>query len=171
MIHEDHEATSGPTPWTSLFQAFSEAFEWALDLAGGLARAYPEEVATVERVRTFARRRTAGDPAHIRLDDLLFTFGLIAGALERDVRPLITPARVESARAIGTPASASTARPIGTPAPARLPASTLSLSKPARTLKARRAPRSAPIRGAHGMRASAASSRGAAAVARDRWAH
>ncbi len=161
MIHEDHEATSGPVPWTSLFQAFSEAFEWALDLAGGLARAYPDEVATVERVRTFTRRRVAGDPAHIRLDDLLFTLGLIAGALERDVRPLITPARVEAARAIGTPA------------PAVLSASTLARNQPARTLKARRGPRSAPNRGAHGVRASAASShsRGAAAVARDRWLH
>ncbi|MBA3460866.1 MAG: hypothetical protein H0T46_12935 [Deltaproteobacteria bacterium] len=162
MIHEDHEATSGPgqtAQWTQLFQAFSEAFEWALDLAGGLARTYPDEVAAVERVRTFTRRRVAGEPAHIRVDDLLFTFGLIAGALERDVRPLLTPARVEAA--------------VGTPAPGRLPASTRSPNKPARTLKARRGPRSAPDRGAHAVRASApmSRSRGAAAVARDRWVH
>ena len=88
------EDTTGPQDWTALFQAFSAAFEWALDLAGGLARAYPAEVATVERVRTFVHRRIAGDPAHIRVDDLLFTLGLIAGAIERDVRPVMTaPAR------------------------------------------------------------------------------
>ena len=85
---------TGPRDWTALFQAFSEAFEWALDLAGGLARAYPAEVATVERVRTFVRRRVAGELAHIRLDDLLFTLGLLAGAIARDIRPVMpAPAR------------------------------------------------------------------------------
>lgn len=86
--------------WVSLFRAFSEAFEWALDLAGGLADGYPEEVACVERVRTFLRKRIAGDPAHIRLDDLLFTFGLIAGAMERDVRPKIAAPRRAPARTL-----------------------------------------------------------------------
>jgi hypothetical protein len=68
-----------------LFRAFAEALEWALDRAAELASAYPHEVAIVERVRTFARKHIAGDPAHLRIEDLLFALGLIAGALEREL--------------------------------------------------------------------------------------
>ena len=73
--------------WTLLFQAFNTAFEWVLDIAADFARAFPEEVAAVERVRTFMRKQTAGQTAHVRIDDLLFTFGLILGAVERDIAP------------------------------------------------------------------------------------
>ncbi len=91
--------TPGPKDWTPLFQAFAEALEWALDLAGDLARSYPAELATIERVRSFARKRISGDPAHVRTDDLLFAIGLIAGTIERDVRPkLAAPARTLPAR-------------------------------------------------------------------------
>ena len=69
--------------WTPLFQAFADALAWVLDRASDFARAYPDEVAAVERVRTFVHKRIAGDPAHVRVDDLLFTLGLIAGAIER----------------------------------------------------------------------------------------
>jgi hypothetical protein len=79
-----HE-TPEPTDWTTLFRAFAEALEWALDRAADLARAYPQEVAIVERVRAFARKRIAGEPAHLRIEDLLFAIGLIAGALERQL--------------------------------------------------------------------------------------
>jgi hypothetical protein len=152
LNHEDCDDRSpvsiDAAAWTQLFQAFSEAFEWALDLAGGLAAAFPDELAAVERVRMFARRRIAGQPAHIRVDDLLFTVGLIAGALERDVRPLLTPARIEAATVV-------------------MPAA------PQRTIRARRGARSAPARGSHGARASAspARTRGNVAVARERWLH
>ena len=74
--------------WTLLFQAFNEAFEWALDVAAHFARKYPAEVATVERVRVFMRKQVAGQTAHVRIDDLLFTFGLILGAIERDLGPV-----------------------------------------------------------------------------------
>ena len=66
-------------------RAFSEALEWALDRAAELARAYPHEVAVVERVRVFARKQIAGDPSHLRIEDLLFTLALIAGAVEREL--------------------------------------------------------------------------------------
>ena len=56
-----------------------EAFERALDIAAHLARDYPEEVAAVERVRCFMRKRFAGEPAHVRVDDILLTLGLIVG--------------------------------------------------------------------------------------------
>jgi len=82
----------GPHEWTALFAAFSDALEWALSRAGSLARPYPDEVAAVQRVRAFVRRRLDGDPAHVRSDDLLFTLGLIAGALQRDVMPHVRPA-------------------------------------------------------------------------------
>ncbi len=78
----------GSLDWTPLFSAFREAFEWALDVAVGLARDYPEEIEAVERVRTFMRARIAGQPAHVRVDDVLFTFGLIIGAIERDLGPV-----------------------------------------------------------------------------------
>jgi hypothetical protein len=68
-----------------MFRAFADALEWAFDRAADLARDYPEEVITVERVRTFARKRIAGDPAHLRIEDLLFTFALVAGAIERQL--------------------------------------------------------------------------------------
>jgi hypothetical protein len=49
--------------WTPLLQAFAEALEWMLDRARDFAHDYPEEVAAVERVREFARRRIVGGPA------------------------------------------------------------------------------------------------------------
>lgn len=84
--------------WTPLLQAFSEALDWALDRAADLARDYPAEVATLERVRTFLHRRVAGDPAAVRPDDLLFAFGLIGGMLERDVLPAHRALRPAPAR-------------------------------------------------------------------------
>ena len=83
-------STSGPLNWTPLFAAFREAFEWALDVAAKLARDYPEEVEIVERVRAFMRKRVANQPAEVRLDDVLFTFGLILDAIERNLGPLAT---------------------------------------------------------------------------------
>jgi hypothetical protein len=74
----------GELDWTSLFAAFHDAFEWALDVAAEIARRYPEEVAAVERVRTFMRARIAGEMSHVRVDDLLFAFGLLIAAIERD---------------------------------------------------------------------------------------
>jgi hypothetical protein len=84
---KDHEHKDD-LDWTSLFAAFRESFEWAFDVAAGLARDYPEEVEAVERVRTFMRKRIAGERAHARTDDVLFTFGLIIGAIERDLGPI-----------------------------------------------------------------------------------
>ncbi len=80
--------TAGPLNWTPLFSAFEEAFEWALDVATKLARDYPEEVEAVERVRAFMRARIAGQPAHVKVEDILFTFGLVIGAIERDLGPV-----------------------------------------------------------------------------------
>src|SRR5262245_55195832 len=70
-----------------LFRAFSEAFEWALDVAASLAHDFPEELEAVERVRTFVRYRLAGRPADISIEDVLFTFGLLIGAIDRDLGP------------------------------------------------------------------------------------
>ncbi|MCX5742968.1 MAG: hypothetical protein NT062_10780, partial [Proteobacteria bacterium] len=53
-----------------------------------LARDYPEEVEAVERVRVFMKARLAGKPAIVPVDDVLFTFGLIIGAIERDIGPV-----------------------------------------------------------------------------------
>ena len=79
---------AGPGDWTPLFAAFRDAFEWALDVACHLARDFPEEVESVERVRTFMRKRIAGETAHIRIDDVMFTFGLLIGAIQRDLAPV-----------------------------------------------------------------------------------
>ena len=74
--------------WRPLLMAFREATEWALDIACALAREFPEEVAAVERVRIYLRKRIAGIPAHLDETDLLFTFGLLIGAIERDLGPI-----------------------------------------------------------------------------------
>ena len=79
---------SDPLDWSLLFRAFNDASEWVLDVAAHTARNYPDEVATVERVRKFMRARNAGRPAHLRFDDLLFTFALVLAAIERDLGPL-----------------------------------------------------------------------------------
>jgi hypothetical protein len=79
---------TGALDWTPLFAAFREAFDWALDVASALARAFPEEVEAVERVRRFMRARITGEESHVRVDDVLFTFGLIIGAIERDLGPI-----------------------------------------------------------------------------------
>ena len=76
--------------WEKLFNAFREAFDWALDVAVALARDFPEEVEAVERVRAFMRARLAGKPAMVSIDDVLFTFGLLIGAIERDLGPVNT---------------------------------------------------------------------------------
>jgi hypothetical protein len=74
--------------WAAMFGAFREAFEWTLDVAKDLARDYPDEVAAVERVRSFMHAHVAGRDARIRADDVLFTLALIVGAIERDLGPL-----------------------------------------------------------------------------------
>ena len=79
---------SGALEWTPLFQAFKEAFDWALDVAAGLARDYTEEVEAVDRVRRFMHKRIDGRAAHVKVEDILFTFGLIIGAIERDLGPV-----------------------------------------------------------------------------------
>ena len=101
---KEDPSTAGPQSWTPLLAAFREAFDWALDVAHHLARDYPEEVETVERVRTYMRKRIAGEPASIRIDDVMFTFALIITAIERDLGPVkhlgpwfATPIRLPSA--------------------------------------------------------------------------
>ena len=90
VIRAPEQDGADPLDWTPLFRAFKEAFEWTLDVAKNLARDYQEEVEAVERVRVFMRKRVAGMPAHIRVDDVLFVFGLIMGAIERDLGPVDT---------------------------------------------------------------------------------
>lgn len=90
--------------WAPMFRAFKDAFEWTLDVAKRLARDYPEEVEAVERVRSFMRARIAGRHSIVPVDDVLFTFGLVIGAIERDLGPLdllasfAMPMRLPSAR-------------------------------------------------------------------------
>lgn len=74
--------------WPTLIAAFGTATEWALDVAGRLAQDFPEELAAIDRVRVFLRHRARGLPAHVRVEDVLFTFALLLGAIERDLGPL-----------------------------------------------------------------------------------
>jgi hypothetical protein len=74
--------------WSLLFRAFKDASEWVLDCAAYTARDYPDEVAAVDRVRRFMRARNAGYAAHLRIDDLLFTFALVLASIDRDLAPL-----------------------------------------------------------------------------------
>ena len=90
VFRAPEEDASDALDWTPLFSAFKQAFEWALDVAEQLARDYPEEDAAEERVRTFMERRIGGLSADVRVDDVLFTFGLIIGAIDRDLGPVDT---------------------------------------------------------------------------------
>lgn len=74
--------------WLPLVSAFRDTVEWVLDIAVDIASDYPEEVAAVERVRTFLRARMHGYPAVLELRDALFTVGLLLAAIERDLGPL-----------------------------------------------------------------------------------
>ena len=83
---DDHETDDEEAiDWTPLFKTFREAFDWALDVAADLARDFQEEVDAVERVRTFMRARLSGRAANVRIEDVLFTFGLLIGAIDRDL--------------------------------------------------------------------------------------
>jgi hypothetical protein len=78
-----------PRPtWAAFLGAFHHPVERALDRAADFARAYPDEVATVERVRTFLRARMENRKAPIKIDDLVFTFTLVMGALEQELARL-----------------------------------------------------------------------------------
>jgi hypothetical protein len=76
-----------PLDWAVLLRAFRDATDWVLDVAAHTARDYPDEVAAVERVRKFAHSYNVGRPAHLRIDDLLFTFALVLAAVDRDLAP------------------------------------------------------------------------------------
>ena len=83
-------ADGGPPHWERLYSAFREAFEWALDVAARLVCDFPEEAEAVERVRAYMRKRLAGLPAQVSVDDVLLTFGLLIGSIDRElVRDLI----------------------------------------------------------------------------------
>lgn len=76
-----------PFDWAPVFGAFRDALEWVLDVAAHVARNYPDEVAAVERVRVFIRRRIAGNRAQVRTEDLMLVLVLVAAGLERDRAP------------------------------------------------------------------------------------
>lgn len=76
-----------PFDWAPVFGAFRDALEWVLDVAAHVARNYPDEVAAVERVRVFIRRRIAGKLAQVRTEDLMLVIVLVAAGLERDLAP------------------------------------------------------------------------------------
>lgn len=76
-----------PFDWAPVFGAFRDALEWMLDVAAHVARNHPDEVAAVERVRTFVRRRIAGYRAFARTEDVLLVLVHVAAALERDLAP------------------------------------------------------------------------------------
>lgn len=94
--HKDKETTKA-VDYRPLVR---DALEWALEIAAASTRDVPEEAASVARVKQFVRARLAGDSAHIHVDDMLFTIGLIAGAIQRDLRSL---AAVGRARAMQLP--------------------------------------------------------------------
>ncbi len=74
-----------PFDWAPVFGAFRDTLEWVLDVAVHTARNVPDEVAAVERVRVFIRRRIAGKLAQVRTEDLMLVLVLVAAGLERDL--------------------------------------------------------------------------------------
>jgi len=76
--------------------AIREAFEWGLDVAARLVREDPEDASAVERVRTFMRARMDDRPANVAVDDVLFTFGLLIGAIDRELAGIVPGSLVPS---------------------------------------------------------------------------
>jgi hypothetical protein len=72
-----------------LINAIREAFEWGLDVAARLVREYPEDADAVERVRAFMRARMDDRPASVAVDDVLFTFGLLMGSIDRELAGIV----------------------------------------------------------------------------------
>ena len=68
-------------PFSELDQATNTYRGYEIDVATQLARDYPEEVEAVYRVRRFMHKRIDGKSAHVKVEDILFTFGLIIGAI------------------------------------------------------------------------------------------
>jgi hypothetical protein len=83
VIAANDQVERAPLDWAPLFGAFRDMFEYVLDVAADVARSFPDEVAAVERVRTFVRRRIAGHVAYLRIDDLLFALALMIVGFER----------------------------------------------------------------------------------------
>lgn len=80
--------SQGPIEIEPVLAAIEEAFEWALEIAAGLVRDYPEEVASIERARAFMRKRFRGEPATVAVEDVLFAIGLIIGSIDYDPSPI-----------------------------------------------------------------------------------
>lgn len=74
--------------WTALIGAFGESLEWALDRAASFARRYPDEVATIERVRSYMRARVEHKQLPLEVDDVVFAFTLVMGALDFELSHL-----------------------------------------------------------------------------------
>jgi hypothetical protein len=87
-VKKKRDIGEGGASWLSLLGAFREAVEWALEVAVALAWDYPEEVDAVDRVRTFLRGRLEGKEVTVDVEDVLFTFGLLISAIERDLPSL-----------------------------------------------------------------------------------
>lgn len=81
-------ASEGPIELEPVLVAIEEALDWALDVAAGLVRDFPEEVASIERARAFMRKRFRGEPATVAVEDVLFAIGLIIGSIEYDPGPI-----------------------------------------------------------------------------------
>jgi hypothetical protein len=80
------EAAMYPLDYKPLQKALRHTVEWALDVGAAISREFPDGSSAVERVRAFMDARMAGEPAHLRVDDVLFTLRLVIGALGRDLR-------------------------------------------------------------------------------------
>jgi hypothetical protein len=80
--------SAGPIEIEPVLEAIEEALEWAHDVAAGLVRDYPEEVASIERARAFMRKRFRGEPATVAVEDVLFAIGLVISSIDRDPGPI-----------------------------------------------------------------------------------
>lgn len=94
--HRPPRVTAPPAPapvsvadfdWTPVLEASATCVEWTLDRAAEMAMADPDELATVERVRTWARARLAGVTLPLARADLLVVIALV---MQRFERPMTT---------------------------------------------------------------------------------
>ena len=86
--NQERLAATYSLDYKPLLKALRHTVEWALDVGASITRDFPDGNAAIERVRSFMHARAAGEPAHLHVDDMLFTLRLVLGGIGRDLGAL-----------------------------------------------------------------------------------
>ena len=77
-------AMDGEPEWRAFRAVLVDAIECAIEHACARVCEFPEDVAALEHLREFSRRRISGVPCAMRVSDLLSALGILLGAFEAE---------------------------------------------------------------------------------------